>query len=87
MEIGHVRTGYEQSGRELDLLHEELANRERALRDTRMRGIHEMEELERTHELRVDEFSKGQLIENQNTIEELTGKVRELQNGINCMSD
>ena len=60
-----------QSKREQDLLHEELADREWALRDTRIKWIHEMEELKRTHELRVDEFSGGKLIEHQNTINEL----------------
>ena len=60
-----------QSKREQDLLHEELADREWALRDTRIKWIHEMEELKRTHELRVDEFSGGKLIEHQKTINEL----------------
>ena len=53
MEIGHTLTGCERSRREEGLLHEDLAERERALRDTRIRSIHEMEELKRAHELRV----------------------------------
>ena len=36
VEIGHTRTGYEQSKREQVLLHEELADRERAFRETRI---------------------------------------------------
>ena len=56
-------------------------------RDTRISGIHEMEELNRTHEFRVDEFSRRKLIENQNTIDELLAKEQELQNEINCMND
>ena len=39
-----------------------------------------MEELKRTQEFRVDEFSRGKLIENQNTINELMAKEQELQN-------
>ena len=35
----------------------ELVTKEKALRDTRIRRIHEMEELRRAQELRVDEFS------------------------------
>ena len=65
MEIGHTRTGYEKSRREQALLHEEVAERERALRDTRIRSIQKMEELKRAHELRVDEFSEGKVMENQ----------------------
>ena len=47
VEIGHTRTGYEQSRREQALLHEELADRERALRDSRVRSIQKLEELKR----------------------------------------
>ena len=36
---GHTRTGYEQSRREQAQLHEDLADRERARRDTRIRSI------------------------------------------------
>ena len=46
-----------------------------------------MEALKRVQELRVDEFSRRKMIEDQNTIEELTGKVHELRNEINCMND
>ena len=66
------------SRREQDLLHEEQADRERALRDTRIRSIHEWETIV---------FSGGKLTENQNIINELMIKVQELQNEINCMND
>ena len=36
---------------------------------------------------RVDEFSRRRLIENQDTIHELTGRIQELQNEVNCMND
>ena len=58
VEIGHTRTGYEQSRREQALLHEELADRERALRDTRVRSIQKLEELKRVQEFRLKEFSR-----------------------------
>ena len=69
MKSGHTITGYEQSRRDQARLHEELAERERELRETRIRSIHEMEELKRAHELKVDEFSRRKLIDNhgQNT--------------------
>ena len=47
----------------------------------------EMEELKRVQELRVDESSRRRLIENQDTILELTGKIQELQDEVNCMND
>ena len=56
VEIGHARTGYEQSRREQALLHEELADRERARRDTRIRSIQKLEELKRELEFRLEAF-------------------------------
>ena len=50
MEIGHTITEYEQSRREQARLHEEWAEQERALRDTRIRSIHEIEELKNVQE-------------------------------------
>ena len=63
LEMGHVRTGYEQSRREQALLHEELADRERALRDSRVGSIQELEELKREQEFRLEEFSIRKLVE------------------------
>ena len=50
-------------------------------------SLHEMEELKRVQELRVDEFSRRRLIENQDTISELTARIQEWQNEVNCMND
>ena len=46
-----------------------------------------MEELKRAHELRVYEFSRTRLIENQDTNNELMAKIQELHNEVNCMND
>ena len=46
-----------------------------------------MEELKRVQELRVDESSRRRLIENQDTINELTARIQELQNKVNCLND
>ena len=46
-----------------------------------------MEELRRVQELRIDEFSRRRLIENQDTINELTARIQELQNEVTCMND
>ena len=65
--------GYAQSRREQDLLHEEVADRERALRENRIGGIHDMEALKRTREMHDDEFSGERMIEHHNIINELQG--------------
>ena len=64
VDIGHTRTGYEHSRREQALLHEQLADRERALRDTRIRSIQKLEELKRDQEFRLEEFSRRRMVEN-----------------------
>ena len=41
----------------------------------------------RVQESRVDESSRRRLIENQDTINELTARIQELQNEVNCLND
>ena len=71
----------EWDSREQARLHEDLALREKALRDTRIRTIHSKEELKSAQEVRVDEFSMHA------TIQELTSQIQELQEMVNCMND
>ena len=52
--------GNEESRRQQARLHEELAQREKTLRDARIRNIHEVEELKRAQEMRIDEFSRNE---------------------------
>ena len=87
MEIDHTITGCEQSRRDQLLLQEELSEQNRYLRETRIESLHEMEELKRFQELRVDEFSRRRLIENLDTVNELTARNQEVQNEANCMND
>ena len=46
-----------------------------------------MEELKKFQSSTFDTFSRRKLIEDQDTILELTGKIQELQNEVNCMND
>ena len=43
--------------------------------------------MKRVQELRVDESSRTGLIENQDTINEFTAIIQELQNEVNCLND
>ena len=56
LELDSVTCGHEESRTEHGRLHEELVQREKALRETRIRNIHEVEELKRSQEMRIDEF-------------------------------
>ena len=46
-----------------------------------------MEELKRFQGSTVDTIARRRLVEDQDTILELTGKMQELKNEINCMND
>ena len=61
LELEDAHFGYEECRREQVRLQEELAMKEKALRDTQIRSIHEMGELKRVQELRGDEFSAQKL--------------------------
>ena len=63
VEIYCTNRGNEESRKEKARLHGELAQRQRVLRDTQIRSIHEMGKLRRAQELRVDEFSVQKLRE------------------------
>ena len=86
-EIDHTIASDERLRRDQLLLQEELSEQNRDLRETRIKSLHEMEELRRVQELRIDEFSRRRLIENQDTINEVTARIQELQNEVNCMND
>ena len=52
-----------------------------------MKSLNEMEELKRFQGSTFDECSRRRLIENQDTILELTARIEELQNEVNCLND
>ena len=56
LELEDAHHGFIGSRREQSRLQEELSMKEKALRETQLRNIHEMGEMKRAQELRVDEF-------------------------------
>ena len=78
--------GCEECRREQARLHEELAQREKALRDTRIRNINEVEELKGAQEMRIDECSRPESRESHAAIQELTSQTQELQERMNHMN-
>ena len=61
--IDHTIASDEQL-RQDQLLLEQLSEQNRDLREAHIKSLHELEELKRVQELRVDEFSRRRLIEN-----------------------
>ena len=51
------------------------------------KSLNEMEELKRFQGSTFDTIARRRLVEDQDTIIELNGKIQELQNEINCMND
>ena len=86
-EINRALQGDEQFRRDQQLLHVQLLEQNRELRDAHEKSLNEMEELKRFQGSRFDEFSRRRLIENQDTINELTARIQEQQNEANCMND
>ena len=66
---------------------ERLSEQNRDLREAHTKSLNEMEELKRFQGFSFDTLSRRKLIEDRDTIHELTGKIQELQNEINCLND
>ena len=52
-----------------------------------MKSLNEMEEFKRFQGSTFDEFSRKRLIEDRDTVLEVTARIQELQNEVNCMND
>ena len=86
-EIYSAHQGDEQLRRDQQLLHEQLLEQNWYLREAHEKSLNEMEELKRFQGSTFDTISRRKLVEDRETILELTGKIQELQNENNCMKD
>ena len=81
-EMDHTLAGDEQLRRDQLLLHEQLQEQNRNLREAHEKSLNEMEELKRFQGSTFDEFSRRRLVEDRNTIHKLTARIQELQNEV-----
>ena len=65
---------------------EELWRQQKDFREVHQQSLTEMEELRKFQSSTFDTLARRKLIEDQNTIMELSGRVQELQNEVNCMN-
>ena len=86
-EICRAHQGDERRRQDHKLLHEQLLKQNWDLREAHEKSLSEMEELKRFQGSTFDTIAWRKLVEDQDTILELTGKIQELQNEINCMND
>ena len=77
----------ERRRRDHQLLHEQLLKPNWDLREAHDNILCEVEELKRFQGATFDTIARRKLVEDRDTILELTGKIQELQNEINCMND
>ena len=83
----HRAQADERRRQDHQLLHEQLLKQNWDLREGHEESLNEMEELKRFQGSTFDTISRRRLVEHQDTILELTGKISELQNEVNCMND
>ena len=87
-EICRAQQGDERRRQDQQLLHALFFLKQNwDLREAHEKSLSEMEELKRFQGSTFDTISRRKLVEDRDTILELTGKIQELQNEINCMND
>ena len=85
--IGHHELQAARAEEERRILQEELWRQQLEFREVHQQSLTEMEELRKFQSSTFDTTARRKLIEDQNTIMELSGRVQELQNEVNCMND
>ena len=85
--ISHHELQAAQAEQELQILHEELCRQHKDFREVHQQNLSEMEEVRKFQSSTFDTLARRKLIEDQNTIMELSGRLQEWQNEANCMND
>ena len=83
----HCVQAEELQRRDQQLLHERLLQQNSELREAHHKSLNEMEELKKFQSSTFDTVARRRLVEDQDTILELTGKIQDLQNEMNSMND
>ena len=85
--IGHHEHQAARAEEERRNPQEKLWRQQMDFREVHQQSLTEMEELRKFKSSTFDTLARRKLIEDQNTIMELSGKVQELRNEVNCMND
>ena len=85
--VSHHELQAAQAEEERRLLQGQLWQQKLEFLEAHQRSLTEMEELRKFQSSAFDTFARRNLIEDQNTVLELSGRVQELQNEVNCMND
>ena len=85
--VSHHELHAAHAEEERRLLQGQLWRQKLEFREARQQSLTEMEGLRKFQSSTFDTIARRKLIEDQNTILELSGRVQELQNEVNCMND
>ena len=85
--VSHHEFQPARAEQERQILQEELWRQQKDFREVHQQSLTEMEELRKFQSSTFDTLARRKLIEDQNTIMELSGRLQELQNEVNCMND
>ena len=83
----HCAQAEELQRRDQQLLHERLLQQNSELREAHHKSLNEMKELQKFQSSTFDTIARRRLVEDQDTIFELTRKIQDLQNEFNCVND
>ena len=84
--VSHHEFQAARAEQERKILQEELWRQQQDFREVHQQNLTEMEELRKFQSSTFDTLTRQKLIEDQNTIMELSGRKQELQNEVNCMN-
>ena len=85
--ISHHELQAARAEQERRILQEELWRQQKDFREVHQQSLTEIEELRKFQSSTFDTLARRKLIEDQNTIMELSGRSQELQNEVNCKND
>ena len=85
--VSHHEFQAARAEQERKILQGELWRQEQDFREVQQQNLTEMKELQKFQNSTFDELTRQKFIEDQNTIMELSGRLQELQNEVNCMND
>ena len=76
-----------QAEQDRKILQEELLRQQQDFREVHQQDFMKQKELQKFQNSTFDEFAQKKFIEDQKIIMELSGRLQELQNEVNCMND
>ena len=83
----HCARAEEVQRRDQQLLQGQLLQQNLELREAHQKSLTEMDKLKKFQSSTFDTIARRRLVEDQDTILELSGRILELKNDLNCMSD